>query len=95
MFGLIVKAVGPPVTTEFVVSCVPLVPQLIENQFPATFTGSLKVMLTFALAATLVAPLVGTVLLTEGAVSGPPPQAFVGLAVFRGLGAPALKSVAF
>src|SRR5215203_721615 len=42
--GLTVKVVGPPVTTVSTTLRVPLVVQEIWNQFPVTFTGSLKVI---------------------------------------------------
>src|SRR5262245_3617361 len=45
-FGLMVKVVGPPVTTVAAGKRVPLVLQTIWNQLPVTFTGSLKVTLT-------------------------------------------------
>src|ERR1041385_6541375 len=68
-FGLIVKEVGPPVTTVSATLRVPLVEPTIWNQLPATFTGSLNVSVMFVLFATWVAPLVGVVALTVGAAS--------------------------
>ena len=46
-FGLIVKVVGPPVTTVSDTFCVPLVAHTSWNQLPVTLTGSLKVMVRF------------------------------------------------
>ena len=43
-FGLIVKVVGPPVTTVSPTLRVPLVGQTIWNQLPVTLTASLKVI---------------------------------------------------
>src|SRR5215467_15581762 len=68
-FGLIVKVVGPPVTTVSATLRVPLVAPTIWNQLPVTFTGSLNVIVMLVLPATCVAPLVGVVLVTLGAVS--------------------------
>src|SRR5690242_7934107 len=68
-FGLMVKVVGPPVTTVAAGLRVPLVGQTIENQLPVTFTGSLNVTEISVLVAWLVAPLVGVVLVTVGAAS--------------------------
>src|SRR5690242_14622254 len=65
-FGLIVKVVGPPVTTVSATLRVPLVVQTIWNQLPVTFTGSLKVSDRFVLADWFVAPLVGVVAVTDG-----------------------------
>src|SRR6185369_6553167 len=65
--GLIVKVVGPPVTTVSATFFVPLVVQTIWNQLPVTFTGSLKVIVISVLADWFVAPLVGVVALTDGA----------------------------
>src|SRR5215207_11239978 len=64
--GLSVKVVGPPVTTAV---CAPLVAQETVNQLPATFTGSLKVMLMSALVVAPVAPFAGVVDETAGGVS--------------------------
>src|SRR3954466_2647752 len=68
VFGLMVKVVGPPVTTVSATLRVPLVAQTIWNQFPVTFTGSLKVIVRSA-PARVAPPLTGTVAVTEGAVS--------------------------
>src|SRR5919199_6363067 len=87
--GSSVKVVGPPLA---VAEWPPLVPQEIEYQEPLTFTGSLKVIETFALVATSVAPFAGVVLATDGATS--PWQSNVGNDRFRGFGAPAVKSAA-
>jgi hypothetical protein len=54
-------------------------------------TLSLKLMTMLELKATLVEPPAGVVLLTLGAAS-PPPHGASGEAVFRGFGAPAVKS---
>src|SRR5687767_980105 len=70
-FGLIVKVVGPPVTTVSATLRVPLVAPTIWNQLPVTLTGSLRVIVTFVLFGTTVAPLAGVVALTVGAVSVP------------------------
>src|SRR5215208_643306 len=67
--GLIVKLVGPPLTAVSATLRVPLVAQTIWNQLPVTSTGSLKVIVRLVLVAWSVAPLVGVVLLTLGAVS--------------------------
>ncbi len=77
--GLMVKVVGPPVTTvlALVTFRTPLVGQFTWNQSPATLTGSLKAMVR--LLVTPVAPLLGMVLVTAGGVStggGPPPESF-------------------
>ena len=81
VLGLMVQTVGPPVTTvlALVTFRTPLVGQLTRNQSPATATGSLKVMVRSLFVRTPVAPLVGMVLVTSGAVSvggGPPPESF-------------------
>ncbi len=68
-FGLIVKVVGPPVTTVSATFRVPLIGHTIWNQLPVTFTASLKVTVTLELMATPVAPLVGVVAVTDGAWS--------------------------
>src|SRR3954452_17444739 len=68
-FGLMVKVVGPPVTTVSATLRVPLVPQTIWNQLPATFTGSLKVTVRLTFEVWLIAPLVGDVESTAGAAS--------------------------
>src|ERR1051326_4561123 len=68
-FGLIVKVVGPPVTTVSMTLRVPLVGQTIWNQLPVTFTGSLNVIERFELSATFVAPFGGVVAVAEGAWS--------------------------
>ena len=78
VLGLMVQVVGPPVTTVLakVTFRGPLVGQLTWNQSPVTATGSLKVMVRLLFVVTPVAPLVGMVLVTVGAVStggGPPP----------------------
>src|SRR5437763_10649734 len=64
--GSSVKVVGPPLT---VAVWPPLEPQEIENQLPATFTGSLNVIVTLLFSATSPAPLAGLVLVTVGAWS--------------------------
>src|SRR3954447_25802814 len=64
--GSMVYAVGPPVA---VAAWVPLAAQAIVNQLPFTFTGSLKVIVTFASVATPLTPLAGDVELTLGAWS--------------------------
>src|SRR5260221_11076916 len=64
-FGLIVKVVGPPVTTVSTGFRV-LLGQTIWNQFPATFTGSLKVMAILVLLAGCSAPSAGGVFGTKG-----------------------------
>src|SRR5919202_2763050 len=87
--GSSVKVVGPPLTVAL---CEPLVPQEIEYQEPLTFTGSLKVIETFAFTATSAAPFAGVVLETDGATS--PWQSNVGNDRLRGFGAPAVKSAA-
>src|SRR5215207_4607600 len=69
VFGLIVKMLGPPVTTVSATLRVPLLPQTIWNQLPVTLTGSLKVTLRLVFVARLVAPLVGVVAVTVGAAS--------------------------
>src|SRR6185369_1089490 len=69
VFGLIVKVVGPPVTTVSTTLRVPLTVQTIWNQLPVTLTGSLNVTSMLVFAARLVAPLVGLVELTVGAAS--------------------------
>src|SRR5437762_1286262 len=69
VFGLMVKVVGPPVTTVSETFRVPELAQAIWNQFPVTFTGSLNVTVRFALVATCVAPFTGVVPLTDGAAS--------------------------
>ena len=51
VFGLIVKVVGPPVTTVSATFRVPLFAQTIWNQLPVTLTGSLKVIETFVFSA--------------------------------------------
>src|SRR5918912_63327 len=84
--GSSVKVVGPPLT---VAAWLPLEPQEIEYQPSVTFTGSLKVIETFASSATSVALFAGVVLATDGAVS--PPQIKTGLRRVRGAGAPAVK----
>src|SRR5215207_2160326 len=68
-FGLIVKVVGPPVTTVSATLRVPVVGQTIWNQLPVTLTGSLNVIDRFELSATLVAPFAGVVAVTDGAWS--------------------------
>src|SRR4026208_2005953 len=68
-FGLIVKVVGPPVTTVSATLRVPLVDPTIWNQLSVTLTGSLNVRVVFVLFALGVAPLVGVVALTVGAAS--------------------------
>ena len=82
VLGLMVKVVGPPVTTVLakVTFRGPLVGQLTWNQSPATATGSLKVMVRLLFVVTPVTPSVGMVLVTVGAVSAgggpPPPESF-------------------
>src|ERR1041385_325857 len=68
-FGLIVNVVGPPVTTVSATLRVPLVGHTIWNQLPVTLTGSVNVIDRFEFSATLVAPLVGVVAVTDGAWS--------------------------
>ena len=93
------KVVGPPVTTVLakVTFRGPLVGQLIWNQSPVTATGSLKAMVRLLFVVTPVAPLVGMVLVTVGAVStggGPPPESFGEQATYTPplkVGAKALK----
>src|SRR5919199_3402542 len=77
--GLSVKVVGPPLT---VAVWPPLELQVIEYQLPVTFTGSLNVIVTSELSATLPAPSAGFVLETTGAWSP----------LLRGFGAPTVKS---
>src|SRR4051794_12674110 len=67
-FGLMVKVVGPPVTTVSATLRLPEVAQTIWNQLPVTFTGSLKVTVTSLLSAPK-PPLVGVVAVTVGAES--------------------------
>jgi hypothetical protein len=50
VLGLIVKMLGPPVTTVSTTLRVPLVVQTIWNQLPVTLTGSLKVTQSYLLA---------------------------------------------
>ena len=80
--GLSVNVVGPPLT---VAVWLPLVTQLMSNQVPVTFTGSLKVMSTFAFTATSPAPFAGVVVVTDGwrvgAVEAEPVERVVGEAV--------------
>ena len=68
-----VKLVGPPVTTVAAGRMGANAPQAIWNQFPATFTGSLKVMEMFWVNGTLVAAPAGRMLETEGAGSATGP----------------------
>src|SRR5215218_5570861 len=68
-FGLIVKVVGPPVTTVSATLRVPVVVQTIWNQLPVTLTASLKVTVISVLFAWLVAPFVGVVAVTLGGAS--------------------------
>ena len=68
-FGLIVNVVGPPVTTVSATFRVPLVAHTIWNQFPATFTASLNVIVRSPFATWFVAPFVGVVPETAGAAS--------------------------
>ena len=69
LFGLIVKVVGPPVTTVSATLRVPLVAQTIWNQLPVTLTASLKVMVMSVFCADFVAPFVGVVAVTLGGAS--------------------------
>src|SRR6266536_2539594 len=85
--GSSVNAVGPPLTAAV---WVPLVPHEIENQEPPTFTGSLKVIVTFAFAAMPVAPPAGERETMLGGWS--PRQKWSGEIAFRGAGGPAVKS---
>src|SRR5437763_9087545 len=87
--GSSVKVTGPP---ETVALWLPLVAHEIEYQPSTAFTGSLKVIEMFESTATFVAPFAGVVLATVGAVS--PLQLKVGERRFRGVGAPATKSLA-
>ena len=86
--GSRVNDVGPPVTAP---GCAPLVAQVRPMAPSATVTGSVKLTVTFVLAATPLAPLAGVVDCTAGgtSVTGPCP------ALLNGSGAPAVKSVAF
>src|SRR5215217_6301305 len=68
-FGLIVKVLGPPVTTVSATLRVPLVVHEIWNQSPVTFTGSLNVTVISEFTAWLVAPFAGVVLVTLGGAS--------------------------
>src|SRR6476646_7990371 len=86
--GSSVNVVGPPETAAV---WVPLDAQEIENHEPETFTGSLKVTVIFASAATPPAPFDGEVEATAGAVSVG--QGWMVETVFRGDGAPAVKSL--
>src|SRR5687767_4014782 len=61
-----VKIVGPPLTSAV---WLPLLEPEIVNQLPLTLTGSLKVIVISEFLATPVAPLIGVVLVTLGAVS--------------------------
>ena len=67
--GSIVNVVGPPVTPVSPTLRVPLDAQTIWNQFPVTFTGSLKVIVRLVFVVMLPAPLAGTVVATAGAAS--------------------------
>ena len=58
-----------PITEPFVVSCVPEVAQTTRIQFPVGETGSLKLTVTVAFAATAVAPSAGIVDVTTGGAS--------------------------
>src|SRR5919109_2590909 len=84
--GFSVKVLAPPLV---VAVCEPLTKQEIENQLPATLTGSLNVTLTFASSATSLAPLAGERLATEGAVSAA--QLRGGERRVGGRGAPTVK----
>jgi hypothetical protein len=81
------KVVGPPETAAV---WLPLDVQESENHEPETFTGSLKVTVMFAPAATPPASFDGEVEATAGAVSVG--QGWMVETVFRGDGAPAVKS---
>src|SRR5204862_6072467 len=67
--GLMVNVVAPPLTPELPVSCVPDVAHAIENQVPATVTGSLNVIVTLLFKVTPAAPFAGVVLCTVGDAS--------------------------
>ena len=64
--GSSVNVVGPPLVTAV---WAPELAQEIVNQVPATFTGSLKAIETFASTGTSTAPFVGVVDCTAGAWS--------------------------
>ena len=68
--GSRVKVVGPPLT---VAGWVPLESHEMSNHEFATSTGSLNVTCTFASSGTSIAPSVGVVVATVGAVSGGTP----------------------
>src|SRR5690349_11493192 len=87
--GSSVKVVGPP---PAVAVCAPLELHEMSYQEPVTFTGSLKVIATFAPTGTPAAPSAGLVLATLGAVSAL--QSWSGDAVFLGAGEPVAKSAA-
>jgi hypothetical protein len=78
--GFKVKVAGPPLT---VAVCAPLVAHEMLYQAPDTVTGSLKVTVMLLASATLVAPLVGTVLATVGGRSLAP-QLLAGELALRG-----------
>jgi hypothetical protein len=84
-----VNVVGPPVTAAL---CDPLKAQLIAYHAPETVTGSLKVTDTSASTGTLEVPFAGEVAVTDGARSAL--QSVLGLTLLRGVGAPAMKSLA-
>src|SRR5881396_3433085 len=83
-FGVITHVAPPSVLAVVTSLCVPL-GQLMLNQLPLTFTGSLKVMVMLASRGAALAPLFGSVRTTKGPIST------IG-AVRRGFGAPAMKS---
>ena len=87
--GSSVKVVGP---APNVAVCPPVLVQLIVNQLPLTFTGSVKVIVMFASTEMPLAPFEGFVDATAGAVSLG--HALSGAAEFRGDGAAAVKSAA-
>jgi hypothetical protein len=70
--GSSVNVVGPPLATAV---CAPVSAHEIVNHEPVTFTGSLKVIETFALRATLLVLFAGLLEATVGAASpgGPAP----------------------
>ena len=86
------NVVGPPVTTVSATFLVPDDAQATWNQFPVTLTASLKVTVRSEARTTPVAPFVGVVELTDGAVSATAQGASVVLE-FRGAAAAAAKSV--
>src|SRR5438128_1047710 len=85
--GSSVKVVGP---APNVAACPPVVVQLIVNQLPLTFTGSVKVIVIFAVSATSAAPAAGLVAATAGGASA---ARFCGLPGFGPEKSAALSSV--